>query len=302
MPDEFPLDRDWLSETEMGSERSFGARALNLPTIEGPLETEPPPLPDFSYSDERPAPLRRGFRSKELRETREAVPAEKLKFIPWQAICRLHVTYATGRRALATGFLIDPAFVATSAHVIRHPDPRYTQAAEITVTPGFQQPPAHRKSQTSRVFAANSKWGIDADSFLGALDYGIIALPDRQAFKDFHYLQWGQPDSLDRRRRFTLSGYPAGLFGQWRGTNSIVGEPGELAIRHNVMATPGQSGSPFFTVVSRPEPMPVVFGIHSKESTEVPGTYIAKRVTHELLADYRDWKQRFDATGSLLVT
>jgi hypothetical protein len=54
-------------------------------------------------------------------------------------------------------------------------------------------------------------------------------------------------------------------------------------------------------VIGQPQPNPVVFGIHSKESTDVPGTFIAKRVTSELIADYRQWKQRFEASGSLLA-
>lgn len=302
MPNEYPLDKDWLGGTDLSKEGDIGVRSPSLPSIEGPLETEPPPLPSFSYSDESRVPIARTFRFEALREVRELVPAEKLQFIPWLAICRLDVTYATGRRAPATGFLIDPVLVATSAHVLYHPDTRYGCAKEITVTPGFQQPRERRRSQTSRIFARNPKWGADSDSFLGALDYGVIAIADRQAFEGFHILQWGQPDSLNASGRFTLSGYPSGMFGQWRHTNGIVGQPGNLAIRHNVMASPGQSGSPLFTVIGQPQPNPVVFGIHSKEASDVPGTYIAKRVTHELIADYRQWKQQFEASGSLLVS
>jgi V8-like Glu-specific endopeptidase len=217
------LDLDWLSGKEPDQHRGFLTRSPTLPSIEGPLETQPPPLPPFSYSDERPAPATRAPRFNALREMREAVPAEKLQFIPWLAICQLDVTYKTGRRALATGFLIDPILVATSGHVVHHPDPRYGFADAITVTPGFQQPRERRKSHTSRDFAPNRKWGADANSFLGALDYAVIAIADRNVFKDFHFLQWGQPDSLDASRRFTLSGYPAGKFGQWRHTDGIVG-------------------------------------------------------------------------------
>lgn len=276
--------------------RTAGGRVAGQPAsaaipasmhIESAAEATPP-VPFPVYADEPAADATESLARGPLVELREPVPAEKLSFMPWLSICRLEIVYQSGRRATATGFLTRSGLVATSAHVVLHPDPLYATAAEITVVPGYAQPPDSGMAQVSRTFFRNARWGQSNEAFLTTLDYAAIKLPDPFAvLARFGFLDWDIPADLDPRRDFMISGYPGELQGQWRHASKIVGEPGQWALRHSIMTTEGQSGSPMFVI--SPEKRISVVGIHSKASSLVPGANVARRVTNELIADFANW-------------
>ncbi len=246
------------------------------------------PVPFPNYADEPPVAAAESMARGPLVDLREPVPLEKLGFMPWLSICRLEITFQNGKKGAATGFLTRSGLVATSAHVVLSPEPSFGMAMEIAVTPGYPQPADSGAVQVSHTFFRNAQWGQTQDHFLTTLDYAAIQLPDPvPLLARFGFLDWGIPADLDVRDAFMISGYPGEKQGQWRHGSKIVGEPGEQAVRHSIMTTEGQSGSPMFLL--EPGRRIGVFGIHSKASWMLPGANVARRVTNELIADFARW-------------
>jgi len=251
-------------------------------------------VPPPRYSDDTAADIEEIIRPATRSigvDRRELVPADKLGFKPWTTICRLEITYATGKRCVASGFLVHPAVVATSAHVILHPDPSIGRATEIAVTPGFDQGPPRRRRLVSTTFRIRSGWGDPGpQGFLAANDYGAVLLSDPAAFAGFGVLEWCDPAALDLANNFAVSGYPAEKHGQWRNWN-LVTEIGEVALRHVIQTTEGQSGSPLFQVK---DGRVLVAGIHSRN---IGDSNAARRVTDRVIGDYRAWTAEITPTA-----
>lgn len=275
-----PFKRAWRSIFGGGSDAPGPAPVREPPVTRS--VTVGAGLPPPRYSDDGPEEMTRPATRSIPIERRELVPAEKLGFQPWTTICRLEVTYAAGQRHVASGFLIHPGVVATSAHVILHPDGGIGRATEIAVTPGFDLPPPRRRTLVSRTFRIRDGWGAGPSSFLAANDYGAVLFPDPNAFAGFGRLDWCEPASSDFTGNFAVSGYPAEKHGQWRHWNAVT-EVGEVSLRHVVQTTAGQSGSPLFQLK---DGVVRVVGIHSRT---VGDSNVARRVTDRVLADYRAW-------------
>ncbi len=292
------LDPDSKVEGLTEKSSSTGTEPAKPVALDKPAATEndvifSKPLPKPRYDDEKQkrrfAPRLFKSRTAKGAELREPVPSESLKFRPWICICLLRITYETGEKATATGFLINPMMVATSAHVLLNPD--FGIAREIEVDPGFLQVEG-QISQVARDFRWNREWC--AGSFVAKYDYGVIKLPNPNVCAHCGQMTWCGLDAADLQQPLILSGYPGAKPGQrplqLRHKGNIVDEPGPMSMFHDIMTTEGQSGSPLF-FISGSEAR--VVGIHSKASTDLPGTNVARRVTREMIDDYGRWAQQF---------
>ncbi len=268
-----------------------------------------------SYADDQQknktwgVPTWRGVNAKSNTDPRERVQRSSIHLSPWNCVCLLRIRYKTFESRTATGFLISPSLVATSAHVLHSPDPACGEAEEIDVTPGYLQPQAQQLSQRATQFRWNRDWGSTFKSFVAANDYGVIKLPRPTLFQSFGYLSWCSPGRLDTNTELILSGYPGRTpekefavepgenrkdHMQWWHKGRIIGVPGKLSVFHNITTTEGQSGSPlFFVDRSGAQPVIRVAAIHSKASSDRPDANVARLVTRQLIDDYAQWAREF---------
>lgn len=243
---------------------------------------------------------------------RKPVKNSEITYSPYISICRLVITYDTGKEHRATGFLLDGGMVATSAHVIHFPDSNIGKAASIHIEPGFQQPAGNVVSQISTIFRTNEAWGTSPQSFRAKNDYGVIMLRNPTVFHGYGFMNFRAYDNEGLNRliaengnQFIMSGYPGEKNGQWYQIDAIGDERfrGRLSFVHHIHATKGQSGSPFFLMDNSPGgAAPLALGIHSKASSDYPGAFVACRVTDKMIADYQLWADTLGTTGNAPIS
>lgn len=217
--------------------------------------------------------------------------SDDIRLPPFQSICRLSIKYHEDKIKTykATGFLLNPSLVVTSAHVIQHPDG--LNAKEITVHPGYG---AFINEQRSFSFKKCSEWGQSTGSIVPANDYGAILLEDSSLFANYWPLELVVSNTVKLKalvasgREFAISGYPVGSNLQVQTVGKLL-DPRPNMFYHRVRAEWGHSGSPFFVVTKGPPITALVIGIHSKVAEDVSNAWAAARVTDRMRLEIREW-------------
>jgi V8-like Glu-specific endopeptidase len=253
----------------------------DIPALPFPvMADQPPPEPAPDSS------LESTGRESALSDHREAVPGEHLDLLPYSAICHLEVHYRhTGAVQSATGFITRNGLIATSAHVIWHPDARIGHAERIVVRPGH--PKVSGVERIAQRFFINESWG--RDGFSSAFDYAAIWLPDHQELrKRFFCLDLCPPAAFKTVGPFTIAGYPgdADKKGrQWRQSGELQAQPDRSILYHRIWTSAGQSGSPMFLTKAVDKRILVV-GVHS---AAIGSVNAARQVTGPMIETFDRW-------------
>jgi glutamyl endopeptidase len=201
---------------------------------------------------------------------------------PWRLICTLWITFKTGRRYRATGFLIGPGTVATAGHCVYLAN-EGGWAREIEVIPGAngtQRPYGSAKSSSFRSVAG---WVRDEKR---ASDYGCIILPTG-SFPDLGHLVISalETDAL-KAAPVVVAGYPGDkppgqLWGMGRRLKAIT----PTRLMYDIDTMGGQSGAPVYLKVGGNRR---VCGIHDHGGSR---GNTAMRITEAVYKNLEAWSR-----------
>ena len=202
---------------------------------------------------------------------------------PWNAMCRLEITFTDGSKAIGSGWMLTPTLVVTAGHCVHGGRGRdYFQSVDVIPAPNGSAEPYGR--MTSTKLRAAQAW-IRSGSM--AHDFGAIVLdrPFGSANSAPSTLQVRVASESELNGRDAMvSGYPADRASatQWFDLDTITRVyPDQLEYRIDTYG--GQSGS---AVVLNDQ----VVGIHNYGGGYSPEcTNLATRITPEVLGQLQEW-------------
>lgn len=184
----------------------------------------------------------------------DRVPVADTTAAPYNAICKLKITYQNGTTGDGTGFLYGPGLLATAGHCLYDTSyGRGGQVASVTVYPGLNAEGAPFGSRELREdnagFYLPERWKQDRD---WRFDYGVIAF--FEPFEEVQPLQLADwetyPDSALAGTEALIAGYDGAMQSPLlaHGMLSLVRED-DLLYRLDI--SHGQSGAPILDLQSR---------------------------------------------------